>query len=235
MGHIVAGHHDTNSGASILVSVVMNLIIPGSGLIKSALSFAGSQMAAETNRDKQIKEADEVAMKLLEAAGFTGKSVALNLRLYPLAEDADKGSWAKAFRISARNLTGPAPGRCRPERTPVAAAGPAASAPRRGAAANPAPPDRLPALASTPPVRFEPVVARAPAVGHRAAGPLGTRRTAAVPPLRPARLPDVGRLPDAGAHRRVEPLRGWIVFSSPLPHEIDWLCQRFHAHQPRQK
>jgi hypothetical protein len=105
MGHIVAGHHDSNSGASLLVSVVMNIIVPGSGLIKSALSFAGSQMASETGRDKQVKEADEVAMKLLEAAGYTAKSVVLNLRLTPLSEETDKGSWATTFRVSARRLT----------------------------------------------------------------------------------------------------------------------------------
>jgi Zn-dependent protease with chaperone function len=106
MGHVVAGHHDSNSGASLVVSVLMNFIVPGSGLIKSALSFAGSQLASESGRDKQTKEADEVAMKLLEAAGYTKKSVVLNLRLNPLGEEVSKTSWAGAFRASSVRLTG---------------------------------------------------------------------------------------------------------------------------------
>jgi len=106
MGHVVAGHHDSNSGASLFVSVVMNLIIPGSGLLKTALSFAGSQAASESGREKQIKEADAVAMKLLEGAGYTAKSVALNLKLNPISEADAKTSWAAAFRVSALNLTG---------------------------------------------------------------------------------------------------------------------------------
>jgi hypothetical protein len=105
MGHIVAGHHDSNSGASLVASVIMNLIVPGSGLIKSVLSFAGSQMASSSGHEKQVKEADEVAMKLLEAAGYTAKSVALNLKLNPLPEADDKGAWVEDFRVSARNLT----------------------------------------------------------------------------------------------------------------------------------
>lgn len=111
MGHVVAGHHDSNAGASLAVSVLMNLIVPGSGLIKSAISFAGSQMASSSGREKQIKEADEVAMKLLEAAGYTSKSVALNLRLNPIGEQVSTTSWATAFRASSERLTATLPGK----------------------------------------------------------------------------------------------------------------------------
>ncbi|MDB5803202.1 MAG: hypothetical protein JWN73_524 [Betaproteobacteria bacterium] len=106
MGHVVAGHHDNNAGASIVVSILMNFIVPGSGLIKSAISFAGSQLASESGRDKQTKEADEVAIKLLEAAGYAKKSVVLNLRLNPLGEEVSTTSWAGAFRVSSARLTG---------------------------------------------------------------------------------------------------------------------------------
>lgn len=111
MGHVVAGHHDSNAGASLAVSVLMNLIVPGSGLIKSAISFAGSQMASSSGREKQVKEADEVAMKLLEAAGYTSKSVALNLRLNPIGEQVSTTSWATAFRASSERLTATLPGK----------------------------------------------------------------------------------------------------------------------------
>ena len=104
MGHVLAGHHDQNSAASILTSVIMNLIIPGSGLLKTALSFAGSQAAAASGSEKQTQEADEVALKLLEAAGYTSRTVALNLAQGPLDERLGTSSWANALRLSARTL-----------------------------------------------------------------------------------------------------------------------------------
>jgi len=104
MGHVVSGHHDSNAGASLAVSIIMNIIIPGSGLIKSAISFAGSQMASESGRDKQLREADEAALKLLEAAGYTAKAVALNLRLNPLNEAAGSSRWVTGFKASAQQL-----------------------------------------------------------------------------------------------------------------------------------
>lgn len=105
MGHVLAGHHDNNSGASLAVSLLMNVVVPGSGLIKSVISFAGSQIASSTGHGRQVGEADEVALKLLEAAGYPRKSVALNLRLAPLAGEYTT-SWAKDFRASAARLTG---------------------------------------------------------------------------------------------------------------------------------
>lgn len=104
MGHVLAGHHDQNSAASILTSVIMNLIIPGSGLIKSVLSFAGSQAAAASGGEKQTQEADEIALKLLEAAGYSSRTVMLNLAQGPLDERLGTGSWADSLRQSARTL-----------------------------------------------------------------------------------------------------------------------------------
>jgi hypothetical protein len=88
----------------------MNLVVPGSGLIKSAISFAGSQIASASGREKQVKEADEIGIKLLEGAGYTSRSVALNLRLNPLSEQASTTSWANAFRGSSERLTATLPG-----------------------------------------------------------------------------------------------------------------------------
>ncbi len=48
MGHVLGGHHENNSAASILTSVIMNLLIPGSSLIKSAVSMASSEIAASS-------------------------------------------------------------------------------------------------------------------------------------------------------------------------------------------
>ena len=104
MGHVLADHHDQNSAASILTSVIMNLIIPGSSLIKTALSFAGSQAAAASGGEKQTQEADEIALKLLEAAGYSSRTVMLNLAQGPLDERLGTSSWADSLRLSARTL-----------------------------------------------------------------------------------------------------------------------------------
>ncbi len=104
MGHVVAGHHDNNSTASLITSVVMNLVLPGSGLIKSALSFAGSQVAALSGRDRQLDEADEIAVKLLEGAGYTRKALALNLAVGPHAAQLGQSAWALAFNASSKAL-----------------------------------------------------------------------------------------------------------------------------------
>ncbi len=104
MGHVLAGHHDNNSTASLVTSVLMNLVLPGSGLIKSAISFAGSQVAATAGRERQIGEADEIAFKLLEATGYTPKSLALNLALGPSDAQLGASAWAEAFSTSSKAL-----------------------------------------------------------------------------------------------------------------------------------
>ncbi len=104
MAHVIAGHHANNSTASIATSVVMNLLLPGSGLLRSALSFVGSQLASFSGRERQAAEADEIAIRLLEAAGYAQKSLALSLALGPGDEQLSRTSWGRAFSGSARKL-----------------------------------------------------------------------------------------------------------------------------------
>jgi hypothetical protein len=104
MAHVVAGHHDNNSTASIITSVVMNLVLPGSGLVKSALSFAGSQVASNSGRERQLGEADAMALRLLEGAGYSMRAVALNITLGPKAAQLGDGAWARAFLASGEAL-----------------------------------------------------------------------------------------------------------------------------------
>jgi hypothetical protein len=89
-------------------------------------------MAAESGREKQAAEADEIAIKLLEAAGFAPRELALNLALGPTESQLGNTSWAKAFGVSARNLMARVRGR--QDLPPVAAN------PQQPDAAAPAPP-----------------------------------------------------------------------------------------------
>jgi predicted Zn-dependent protease len=109
MAHVISGHHDSNAGASIAVSVAMNFIIPGSGLIKSALSFGGSELASGSRREEQGKEADLAAMKLLAAAGYPAKAVLRSLQQRPLGEEVSSTMWAADYRASVARLAVKAP------------------------------------------------------------------------------------------------------------------------------
>lgn len=115
MGHVLAGHHDDNSAASIITSVIMNLIIPGSSLLKSAVSLVSSQTVAAAGGERQVHEADEIGLRLLEAAGYRLGGLAQALTAGPSAERLGAGSWARAFQQSASTIqaraadTAPAP------------------------------------------------------------------------------------------------------------------------------
>jgi len=102
MGHVIARHHAENSAASIAMSVILNLILPGSGLLKSAVSAGGSGMAAASKRDVQALEADAIALSLLKAGGFGLHEVSLSLLIAPVAPE--QSTWSKDFRRSSDDL-----------------------------------------------------------------------------------------------------------------------------------
>jgi hypothetical protein len=102
MGHVIARHQEENSSASIATSVIMNILLPGSGLLKSVVSAIGSELAASSKRDQQAREADAIALKVLQAAGFTLHDVALSLAITPAG--LDDGSWSQGFRKSSDRL-----------------------------------------------------------------------------------------------------------------------------------
>lgn len=104
MGHVIARHHEENSAASIATSVIMNILIPGSGLLKTVITAGGSNIAAKSQRDAQVLEADAIALKLLEVAGFELRDIGLALRIAPVL--LDDGQWAKDFRVSSDRFLG---------------------------------------------------------------------------------------------------------------------------------
>jgi hypothetical protein len=102
MGHVIARHHEENSSVSIAASVVLNILIPGSGLLKSAASAIGSELAVSSKRDQQAREADAIAVNVLQAAGYRLHDVALSLAIAPAGLDG--GSWSQGFRKSSDKL-----------------------------------------------------------------------------------------------------------------------------------
>lgn len=102
MGHVIARHHEENSAAGIATSVILNILIPGSGLLKSAISAGGSGVAARSKRDVQGIEADAIALDLLRASGFRLRDISLTLLIEPVL--LDDGRWSESFRLSSSNF-----------------------------------------------------------------------------------------------------------------------------------
>lgn len=102
MGHVIARHHEENSAAGIATSVIMNILIPGSSLLKTLMSAGGSEIAAQSKRDVQGMEADAIAINLLKAAGFRLRDISLTLLIDPVL--LDEGQWSKDFRVSSGNF-----------------------------------------------------------------------------------------------------------------------------------
>lgn len=102
MGHVIARHHAERSSINLVTSVVLNLLLPGSGLLKALISTGGARLAAASNHSAQVIEADAIALGLLQGAGFRLPYIARNLRLMPVA--IDQSSWAKDFAQSSTTL-----------------------------------------------------------------------------------------------------------------------------------
>lgn len=128
MSHVIAGHHDENAFASVLVAVAAQIIFPalnigalfaggaataaagsaassavGTTAVSSAASFLGSRALRASYRPQQEREADVMAMKLLVAAGWDGIEVSEKLEsLQPsLSGDA---TWTRELRESALRI-----------------------------------------------------------------------------------------------------------------------------------
>lgn len=99
MGHVIARHHQENASASIATSVIMNILIPGSSLLKSLVSAGGSGIAAKSQRDVQAQEADAIALELLETAGYRLRNIYLTLIIEPVP--LDDGRWSQSFKKSS--------------------------------------------------------------------------------------------------------------------------------------
>jgi hypothetical protein len=102
MGHVIARHHEENSAASLITSVLMNVLLPGSGLLKSVLSTGGAKIASSSNQHAQRIDADAIALRLLDASGFDRRTVAAALQRSVSALDST--SWSRDLRVSTERV-----------------------------------------------------------------------------------------------------------------------------------
>lgn len=102
MGHVIARHHEENSLAGIATSALMNIILPGSGVLKLLISAGGSALAAKSQHEAQTLAADAIARDLLVASGLRLRDISLTLLIEPVL--LDEGKWSNDFRRSADNF-----------------------------------------------------------------------------------------------------------------------------------
>jgi predicted Zn-dependent protease len=119
MGHVIARHHDENSAATIMFSVLTQVLFPAAALVKglstilpstavgtavtaSAVSYLGASALRTTYRSDHLREAEQLAFTLMAESGWD---------LYEVAAEAGsvtvKGgdaTWLEELRGSLQAL-----------------------------------------------------------------------------------------------------------------------------------
>jgi len=120
MGHVISRHHDEDSATSILISMVAQVLLPVTNLIRgsavliqtasamttasTAASFVGSRIVIESYKLNQLHEADTVALGLLASLGWNRDEIADALAASTQVVGDDR--WSKDLRVSARGVVG---------------------------------------------------------------------------------------------------------------------------------
>jgi Zn-dependent protease with chaperone function len=109
MGHVIARHHEEKSATSLLLSIVVQLVMPftsltgGAALLTgSTASLVGSEIIDDRSVAEHSREADIVAFALLKRDGWGERQVAASLTSY--ARRLGNDAWSQAVRQSAETL-----------------------------------------------------------------------------------------------------------------------------------
>jgi hypothetical protein len=124
MGSVIARHGEEDSGAGMTFSAITTFL-PGGAILKLVASMLGSQALKSTWADGRQREADDIALTLLERGNRPARVIALNLRIGINRMGLPGGEWAAGFaqsvsRVEAVALAQPKP---LPQATPIAFAG----------------------------------------------------------------------------------------------------------------
>ena len=133
MGHVIARHHERNTGLGLAVSALVQVLFPvigvtqlfanalpvaaaGAGVgasgaanasVNTAGSLAVSRAVVASYRPQQIDEADAIALKLLAQLGYDAGSVGAAFDA-PELGTPDSG-WMSALRKSVEKIAPPSP------------------------------------------------------------------------------------------------------------------------------
>jgi predicted Zn-dependent protease len=105
MGHVIARHAEEDSGASLAFSVLGSLLLPGFNLIirYAVTTLASSALKGSWAAD-QSREADEIAVTLLERTGISAPYVALDLESGVKQKLLPEDDWGERYRESMRRV-----------------------------------------------------------------------------------------------------------------------------------
>jgi Zn-dependent protease with chaperone function len=104
MGHIIARHGEEDAGAQMAFSA-LSAIVPIGGLIaRLGASMLGSQALKTTWAERQRREADELALALLDRCQRSPAIIALNLRAGLKRERLPEGEWGAYFSQSIERI-----------------------------------------------------------------------------------------------------------------------------------
>ena len=102
MAHVIARHAEEDSGASIVFSV-LGMLLPGLNVIaRFVATRAGSSALIGTWAVQQQREADEIAMALLDRAGMPAHVVALQLEIGIVRARLPENEWGARYLESAQ-------------------------------------------------------------------------------------------------------------------------------------
>ncbi len=105
MGHVIARHAEEDSGASLLFSVLGQVLLPGIHVIaRLVATTVGSQALKGSWATAQQREADDIAIALLERTGLPVFSVALDLQGSGMRAGLPDGTWGANYLESARHV-----------------------------------------------------------------------------------------------------------------------------------
>lgn len=118
MGHVIGHHHDENAATGIWFSVLAAVFMPVTSIISgsaaltqsaatstaasSAASFIGSRITIASYKQDQLREADAIALNLLERMGWRRSDVAAALVASARVMGGD--TWSEDLRASAADV-----------------------------------------------------------------------------------------------------------------------------------
>lgn len=104
MAHVIARHAEENSGASIAVSA-LGMLLPGINMVaRFVASRLGSNALQRSWAAEQRREADEIAISLVERSGLSLLNVALGLESGIKRARLPEGEWGARYLDSTRRV-----------------------------------------------------------------------------------------------------------------------------------
>lgn len=119
MGHVIGRHHDENSAATVMFSVLAQVLFPAAALVKglsailpstvagtavtaSAVSYLGASALKTTYREDHLDESEQIAFTLMAESGWDLYDVAAEASTLDIKDGGE--TWKQELRGSLQAL-----------------------------------------------------------------------------------------------------------------------------------